>query len=190
MKQRKILLKHIKEVFEKPVTCNTLFTDDKQTSVEIVSSVDSPAEGITSYATIGASEGANFITKDKQKLRVEFVGLCDSRNTWFSSLLSTCAFSILHGMVNAQPYTVYKNSIAIYQPHIDMQHLLLVPPFSFANEFHTIETDENELVAWLMLNPISENEFQYMQKNGIQKLLQAFEEQQINVANIYRKSIF
>ena len=79
--------------------------------------------------------------------------------------------------------------IPVYQPNIDMKHILLIPPFSLKHDLGIIET-ENRVITWLMLNPISQNEYAYMQKNGYQKLLDAFVEKNIDIYDLYRKSIF
>lgn len=163
--------------------------DDEKTSVEMVSCANSPFEGVTSYSTLGVYQCENLLTADKKELNVEFLGIADSRNIWFDGLLSTCAFAMIKEKVRAHPYEVYKNIIPIYQPNIDMKHILLVPPFSLNHDLGVIETD-NRVVTWLMLNPISENEFVYMQKNGAEKLIDAFVEADIDVYNLYRKSIF
>ena len=117
------------------------------------------------------------------------MGICDSRNHWFDGLLSTCAFAMIKGKVRAHPYEVYKNIIPIYQPNIDMKHILLIPPFSLNSDLGAIETDKR-IITWLMLNPISENEYTFMQKNGYQKLIDAFVEANIDIYDLYRNSIF
>lgn len=189
MKQQGMILQRIKNVFEKPINCDTFYTDNKQTSIDIVSCINSPFKGVTSYSTLGVYTCENWITADNKELRVEFVGVSDCRNNWFAGLLSTCAFAMLNGKVRAQPYEVYRNIISIYQPNIEMKHLLLVPPFSLNKDFHVVEMD-NIVVTWLMLNPISDNELNYMHKHGLEKLMDAFIEADIDVYNLYRKSIF
>lgn len=96
---------------------------------------------------------------------------------------------MIKGNVRAHPYEVYKNIIPIYQPNIDMKHILLIPPFSLNSDLGAIETDKR-VITWLMLNPISENEYTFMQKNGYQKLIDAFVEANIDIYDLYRNSIF
>lgn len=189
MEQREMVYQRIKEVFEKPVKYDTFYTDDEKVSVEIISCPNSPFDGVTSYSTLGIYQCENILTADGRELNVEFVGICDSRNNWFGGLLSTCAFAMKKGKVRAHPYEVYHNIIPIYQPNIDMKHILLVPPFSLNHDLGIIETPDR-VITWLMLNPISEKEFVYMQKNGAEKLIEAFVKTNIDVYNLYRKSIF
>lgn len=189
MKQKVLVLQRLKMVFENPFQ-NTIFTsDDGQASVEIVKCPDSPFEGVTSYSTLGVYQCQNLLTADDKELNVEFMGICDSKNNWFDGLLSTCAFAMIKGKVRAHPYEVYKNIVPLYQPNIDMKHILLIPPFSLRHELGVIETD-NRVITWLMLNPISENEYAYMVENGYQKLIDAFVEADIDIYDLYRKSIF
>lgn len=189
MEQKEMILQRIKEVFEKPVKCDTFYTEDEKVSIEIVSCANSPFQGVTSYSTLGVYQCENLLTIDGKELNVEFVGICDSRNIWFDGLLSTCAFAMKKGKVRAHPYEVYSDIIPVYQPNIDMKHILLIPPFSLNHDLGVIETD-NRIVTWLMLNPISENEFIYMQKHGVEKLIDAFVQYDIDIYDLYRKSIF
>lgn len=188
MKQKHLVLRRISEVFENPLQIGTFKSDDEQACVDIVTCPDSPFEGVTSYSTVGVCQCQNLLTADDRELNVEFMGICDSRNNWFDGLLSTCAFAMIKGKVRAHPYEVYRDIIPVYQPNIDMKHILLIPPFSLKHDLGIIET-ENRVITWLMLNPISQNEYAYMQKNGYQKLLDAFVEKNIDIYDLYRKSI-
>lgn len=189
LKQKVLVLQRLKMVFENPLQIVTSTSDDGQASVEIVKCSDSPFEGVTSYSTLGVYQCQNLLTADDKELNVEFVGICDSKNNWFDGLLSTCAFAMIKGKVRAHPYEVYKNIVPLYQPNIDMKHVLLIPPISLNHELGVIETD-NRVITWLMLNPISENEYVYMAENGYQKLIDAFVEADIDLYDLYRKSIF
>ena len=189
MKQRHLVLSRVQEVFEKPLQFGTFDSDDEQASIEIIKCPDSPFEGVTAYSTLGVYKCQNLLTADNKELNIEFMGICDSRNNWFDGLLSTCAFAMIKGKVRAHPYEVYKDIIPIYQPNIDMKHILLIPPFSLKSDLGTIETDKR-VITWLMLNPISENEYTFMQTNGYQKLINAFVEANIDIYDLYRKSIF
>lgn len=189
MKQKDLVLKRLEKVFEKPLQSTIFTSDDEQASVEIIKCIDSPFEGVTSYSTLGVYQCQNLLTADDKELNVEFMGICDSRNNWFDGLLSTCAFAMIKGKVRAHPYEVYKNIIPLYQPNIDMKHILLIPPFSLNHELGVIETD-NRVITWLMLNPISENEYVFMSEKGYQKLIDAFVEANIDIYDLYRKSIF
>lgn len=189
IKQRNLVLQRIKEVFENPIEIEPFESDDGQACVEIVKCPDSPFAGVTSYSTLGVYQCENLLTADDKELNVEFMGICDSRNQWFDGLLSTCAFAMIKGKVRAHPYEVYKDIIPVYQPNIDMKHILLIPPFSLRHDLGIIETD-TRVITWLMLNPISDSEFAYMQKNGYEKLLDVFVEEDIDVYDLYRKSVF
>ncbi len=189
MRQKQLVLQRIEEVFEKPVQVSNFVSEDERACVEIVRCPDSPFAGVTSYSTAGVFRCENLLTADNRELNVEFMGICDSRNNWFDGLLSTCAFAMIKGRVRAHPYEVYKDIIPIYQPNIDMKHILLIPPFSLHHDLGIIETD-NRVITWLMINPISEKEYGFMRENGYQRLIDAFVEKNIDIYDLYRKSIF
>ena len=189
MKQKHLIISRIQKVFDNPLQFGTFDSDDEQVSVEIIKCPDSPFEGVISYSTLGIYKCPNLLTVDNKELNIEFIGVCDSRNNWFDRILSTCAFAMIKGKVRAHPYEVYQDIISIYQPNIDMKHILLIPPFSLKSDLGMIETDKR-VITWLMLNPISENEYSFMQENGSQKLIEAFVAADIDIYDLYRKSIF
>lgn len=189
MEQREHVLKHILEVMAGEVKGQRHFTDEEKDAVELLSCTDSPCPGLTSYSTLGTFRYDNKAQVGDKALRVEFVGICDSRNEWFPELLSTCAFAIIRGRVKTGLYEIYRSIISVYQPELEMKHLFLTTPLGFRQEFEPLEFDD-KLVSWLMINPISEAERVFIQENGAQALLDEFVKADVDLYNLYRKSIF
>lgn len=155
---------------------------------EIFISENRPYEGITSYGTIGLHNyDIDLVLPDNKKLRVEFVGACDSQYEKFPNMLSSCAFNIINSNYSCNPGTVYPNIVKEYYWNFSMEHIMLVSPFLWEN-LSGIELD-NKFVTWLMLLPISEKEFQFLKDNGSNALEDLFTKNQIDVYNIERKSI-
>ena len=75
----------------------------------------------------------------------------------------------------------------MYIGNSDMKHLLLTYPFLWDNT-NSMSFDDFTL-AFLMLIPISEREKEYCNENGLDALETIFEEYQIDVFDIYRKSV-
>lgn len=68
-----------------------------------------------------------------------------------------------------------------------MKHILLTTPFLWENLIN-IETDQ-KVVTWLSLVPISEAELEYLDDNGSDALESLFEENSIDIFDIYRESV-
>ncbi|MMZ71657.1 Antitoxin YqcF [compost metagenome] len=69
-----------------------------------------------------------------------------------------------------------------------MKHMLFVPPFLWEEQLQTIDFQDKK-VAWLLAVPISENEYLFAQEYGSNKLEDLFEQKQIDIFDIERKSV-
>lgn len=65
-------------------------------NVDILSTIDRPYEGVTSYSTIGLSDYSIGYSIDEKPLRVEIVGASATMFELFPNVLSTCAFNIIN----------------------------------------------------------------------------------------------
>lgn len=129
----------------------------------------------------------DLILPNNKDLRVEFIGACAAQYEQFPNIMSSCAFNIINSQYSCNPGTVYPDVIKAYYDEIDMKHVMLVTPFLWG-DIPDIETD-NKLINWLMLVPISEEEFQFLKDNGSDALEKLFEEKEIDICNLERKSI-
>ena len=135
----------------------------RESMIDIFIGVDRPYEGITSYSTIGLSSyPIDLKTKDNRKLRVEFIGACDSSSDMFANIISTCAFNIINDKYSCDPGTVYPNVVSEYYPDTEMRHVYFTTPFLW-EDTHSLEFDDI-IITWLMAIPISDNEFEFLKK--------------------------
>lgn len=68
-----------------------------------------------------------------------------------------------------------------------MKHIYFTTPFLW-NNLPGLEL-EDKVITWLMAIPISDNEFDFLIQNGSESLEGLFEEKNINIFDINRKSI-
>lgn len=162
---------------------------DDKCGVDLLRCVDSPVPGLSSYATLGVHQFPNAFAEDGREIRVEFVGFCYSSNQWFPALLSSCAFGVMQGKALAFPNAVYHNIIPLYDDSLEVKHLMLIRPFGWKRKLGTLEFDQ-QLVTWLMVNPITDGELAYLEEHGPEKLLEAFTKENVQVHDLNRKSIF
>ena len=69
-----------------------------------------------------------------------------------------------------------------------LEHILFVSPFLWEDRLKTLNFEDKK-VAWLLAVPISEKEFKYAKDKGKDALEELFEEKQIDIFNLYRKSV-
>ncbi len=166
----------------------TYWDEKKANWIDIVSCPDCPIENVISFATVALSDFSIGKKVDGIKLGVEIVGACDKKFDQFPNILSTCAFNIIVEHFSCFPGAIYPDVIEMYMPDSSMKHILFVPPFGWEQEFQTLSFPTKK-VAWLLAVPISDVEYQFARKNGVDALETLLEEKQIDIYDLERNSV-
>lgn len=140
-----------------------------------------------SYATIGLSEYEINLFNNKKRLRVELLGACDEKEKFFANILATTALKIMQNK-KCSYGDIIQNVISEYKADSEMKHIYLTNPFLWEG-FETLEFSDR-FVTWLLIVPISDKEKDYAIENGWEALEKKFEEHNIDIFNLKRKSIF
>lgn len=164
----------------------TYYDEAEAKNVDIFCSKNVPQEGLQSCASIGLNNSDINLVNGERQLRVEILGACDIRIDCFENILCTVAFEIMDAH-ECYPGYIVENVIPLYIPDSDMKHVLLVTPFVWENA-KTIVLDDR-YITWLQIVPISENEYRYAMLNGVNELIDLFEEKDIDIYDIYRESV-
>jgi hypothetical protein len=162
--------------------------NNRESMIDIFIGANRPYEGISCYSTIGLSSyPIDLKTTDNKKIRVEFIGACDSSSDMFANIISSCAFNIINDKYSCDPGTVYPYVVSEYYPDTEMRHIYFTTPFLWEN-IHNLEFDDI-IVTWLMAIPISDSELNFLKSNGSDQLESLFEEKDIDVFDLNRKSV-
>lgn len=170
-------------------TIVTYWDDNHESNVEILSCADSPERGVTSYSTVRLSDWPLIRNGTEYPARTELVGACRSQYDQFPNILSTAAFCVINSKWFCYPGAVFPGAVGMYYDSFAMKHLLFAPPFPWDTALETLRLPD-KTVAWLMIAPISEAEYQYARVHGTDQLEQEFEASQIDVFDLERDSIF
>lgn len=157
-------------------------------NVDLLACRDQPQKGVTSYSTIGLSDCPINQGGVEIDLRVEFVGACSNSVSEFGNIVTTAAFCVINSKWSCAPGVIFPDIVGMYNCSRTLKHLLLVSPFLWEDKLETLELPSKK-IAWLLLIPISEAEYQYAQVEGLSKLEELFEGHQIDVFNINRPSV-
>lgn len=165
------------------------YYDDSRTNhVDILSSVDRPQKGLSSFATVGLSD--HLIFKDGRPLenvRTELVGACASAFSDFPNVLASAAFEIIKERQFIAPGVIFPDIVAQYRDKGLMRNAMFVPPFLWP-DLETLELPK-KTVAWLLLVPVSDAEMKYACDKGPAKLEELFEKEEIDIFDIDRPSV-
>lgn len=165
----------------------TEFWDDfNNRKVDILKCVNIPQKGIQTCATIGLNDTDIGLVSNEKSLRVELIGASDILIEKYENIIASVAFAIMESG-KCFPGCIIQNVIQQYIPECEMKHILLTDPFLWegAKSF----TIDGINVAWLMLVPIAEEEYQYASEKGVEELELLFEAKGIDIYNIYRKVV-
>jgi hypothetical protein len=165
------------------------FDDERKATIDIVTCADSPQDGINSYCTLALSDFPAFDADGKQlSFGIEIVSACESTAKTFVNALSTCAFNIIKDRMAVYPGVVFPRVLDLYRGlSTTLSHAFLTDPFLWDDAFVSRKL-ESKTVAFLQMVPISEQEFQFLLKNGANALEDEFERAQIDVYDINRPS--
>jgi antitoxin YqcF len=184
--ENKVLARTALEAFEGKPNVFKYWDENNISSVDILSCEDKKIEGILYYTTLGLSDYSSGYEENRIPLRVELVGASDF--DCFPNILATCAFNIINSKFDCSFGTIFKDVVKMYLPDSPMKHILFLSPFPWEDKLKTINFEKKQ-VAWLMAIPISEEEKNYSDKNGLKALEELFDENQINVFDLERASI-
>lgn len=164
------------------------YFDDYNNHIDLLSSINQPCNGVTSYSTIGLYEYSIGYSIGQKPLRVEIVGACASEYEHFPNILAACAFHVINSKVSISPGIIFEGIVESYYPDIEVKHILFMPPFLWEDSLSTLDLDDKQ-IAWLLAVPISENENLFAKNNGAEALENLFEQEQIDIFDLERKSI-
>ncbi len=173
---------------EKPEV-HAYWDDDHVNKIAIVKCKDSPQPGLSSYATIGVSDHPLYKGESEYQVRVELVGACESDCDQFANMLATAGACIINSRWFCAPGMIYPDIVSMYNASATMKHVMFVPPFLWSESLKTLELEE-KTVTFLMMIPISEDEYRFAEAKGVNALEAALELKRIDFLDIHRASIF
>lgn len=185
--ENKIIAKTALHAFGGKPSVSKYWDENNVSNIDMLSTVNRPFDGVSSYSTIGLSDHSIELTVDETPLRIEIVGASATDYEQFPNILSSCAFCIINSKFSVSHGKVFRDIIKMYYSNTEMKHVLFVSPFLW-EDLKTLEFP-NKKVAWLLAVPISENEYLFAQEKGIDSLEELFEQEEINIFDLERESI-
>ena len=186
MEVNRIIAKKGLEIFGGIPKVNRFWNNSNTKKIDILKCEDVPQDGIQSCATIGLNNIDIGMSNSNSPLRVEILGASDMKNVKFENIIASVALDIMEQGC-CFPGHIIPNIIEQYIDDSEMKHVLLTDPFLWEGAKSFLLDDV--YIAWLMVVPISEKEYVYASENGVDELGKVFEENEIDIYNIWRKSV-
>lgn len=178
---------------EERATC--YWDEREQNWVAIIECRNSPTKGVTSFATVGISDHPLYQGRkiyrpsDGNAVRCEFVCACrSSKNMKIANAIATAAFCVINSSWFCCPGVIFPDVLAMYHVSKTMRHFYFMSPFLWQDRLPTLEYGKIQ-IAWLQAIPISQSERELVDECGAAALESLFEERQIDVYDLNRKSV-
>ncbi len=162
------------------------YNDDESKEIDIMVCRDSIYKDTLVFSTIGLCQYDIGLKVEKRDLRVELLSIGNKKDEKWANILASTAFEVMD--TGSCGYgAIIQSVVREYFPCSSLEHVLLLSP-AFWDNYDTLSDDET-IVAWLQLLPISESERQFVLTNGVEKFDKLLEEKETDVLDMERLSI-
>jgi len=156
--------------------------DNDKNYIFIMECPDPIDDKIKFYSTIGLSD--YFL--NERKYEILFTGYSNFEE--IGNILSSCAFFIINENWKITHGTVFETLVSMYYKDIDMKHVYFTTPYIWEDKLEDFEI-QGDKIFFLLGIPISDAELSFKNLNGIDALENLFQEHNIDIFDINRKSI-
>ncbi|KPH14074.1 suppressor of fused domain protein [Chryseobacterium sp. ERMR1:04] len=166
------------------------YDKEKKQIIDIFTCDDPLYPKIKICGTIGVSDYPNKIEMNDNSFKDIPIELLIGGYTEFNMLaniLSTSGFYIINKGWECQPGSVFMRIVEMYCETSEMKHIMFVSPFLWEDKLEPLQL-EKKTVHWLLCIPISDKELEYKMENGASALEDMFQEKDIDIFDINRKS--
>ncbi|MGX5686706.1 suppressor of fused domain protein [Chryseobacterium cucumeris] len=166
------------------------YDKEKKNFIDIFTCDDPLYPRIKICGTIGVSDHPNKIEMNDNSFKDIPVELLIGGYREFRMLpdiLSTAGFYITNNGWECQPGSVFMRIVEMYFETSEMKHIMFISPFLWEDKLYPLKL-ETKTVHWLLCIPISDEELEYKMENGTSALEDIFQEKDIDIFDINRKS--
>lgn len=166
------------------------YDKEKKNLIDIFTCDDPLYPRIKICGTIGVSDHPNKIEMNDNSFKdipIELLICGYTESKMLSNILSTAGFYITNNGWECQPGSVFMRIIEIYFETSEMKHIMFISPFLWEDKLKPLKL-ETKTVHWLLCIPISDKELEYKIENGASALEDMFQEKDIDIFDINRKS--
>lgn len=161
--------------------------NSEKSRFDLFSAKGIPYKMVTTWATIGLSDAPSDLVVYGRPLGPEFLFVSNTVNSRAPDIISMCADIAINSNLKCMPGTIYPEIIDKYYRNTDVKHIMLHNPYLWSLDSQIFDS---KVVAWLLLVPISNKEFELSRMKGVDYLNSELEKNDVNTSDLNRKSIF
>lgn len=159
------------------------YDDTKERKIDILTGRNK--DGVVA-ATIGVMEldqGNNVGVE----VHTEILMDCRGENEYIGNVISTIAFFMIKDRWKAAPGVVFETMIEMYAPDLEVKHALFVPPIQWGEGMGEVVLGSKTIYPLLAV-PITDNENEFLLKEGASALEELWTEKNVDVFDWRRHS--
>ncbi|KFF26516.1 suppressor of fused domain protein [Chryseobacterium vrystaatense] len=156
--------------------------DTGENAIFIMECPDPTDNDVIFYSTIGLSD----YSVGDRKYELMIAGYSADNKT--GNILSTSAFFCIKDNWKVSHGTVFETLVEMYYKDSEMKHIFFTSPYLWEDKLEDFEV-QNENIFFLLGIAISDAELEFQKKNGSEALEDLFEEKEIDIFDVNRKSI-
>lgn len=160
------------------------YLDGRSVNVLVSTEEDAPL----CCSTLGLSDQELVLDDQPMGFGVEICGALYAEETPFVEMLADIAHEVQTGGWIIALNTILPDVVEPYFPGTPMQHLLLVHPYHWDEDFGVFEQDGRKTV-WLQILPISESEYRFALEEGVDVLEERLEAAEADVFDLRRQPV-
>jgi antitoxin YqcF len=166
------------------------YDNDRTHELSILNLIDPIDPNVCIYMTIGVSDHENLVAvKDgHENIPIELFFATYKQFDKARNILATVGFYIVKDKYECRPGNVFKNMINMYYTETDMKHIFFTSPYLWQDKLEGLELDYKK-VHFLLMIPCSDAEVDYKLKHGDDALETLFEDNDIDIFDLNRKSL-
>ncbi len=139
--QARAVAHHALKIFKGTLKVQAFYDENRTTSIDILTTLNSVEKGLKSIGTIGLSETPLMEPGGTESpTRVELCAIAVTKNTYWENVVASTAFHIKKNGITVMPGDVIQNIMNDYLPEPRMPHIYLTIPFIW-NDTHFPELE-------------------------------------------------
>jgi hypothetical protein len=162
------------------------YDEDESHSVDLLTCVDRPMPGFTTYSTVSLHTVPNML--DDSDVRIEMAGVAANQVAEFPNMLASAAFRVVIDGWLCAPGVVFPSLVTEQRLSSSLEHVLWVPPFPW-EQLGSVDPDGGPIVHWLLAVPISEAERRFLVDRGYEHLEALMADRETEYFDLGRSSI-
>ena len=165
---------------------NRYYNETQNKQIDIMCCKESKYIDTSIYASVGLNTFDGGIKSDDTSVRIELIGIAPADSDYMGNVIASTSFEIIENG-SFEYGNIIQNVVSAYIPNANTKHVVLVAPVYW--DQYTPYSENEISVSWLLLLPITDDEMQFINTNGIDAFEKKLSTSTLDILVMNRESI-